>query len=147
MIVKAPFIESDADDTAKALYVLHQLGSNRSVDSMVQKFEVKGHFQTYPAERDASFSANCNVLLALLNQKEVGTYQPQIYKCVKFLTRCWWNTDGPIRDKWVSNRNAIPPFLSILGVLGPMNMKSTDHFGYAESESFVFEHAHGAGAD
>ncbi|KAI3393844.1 hypothetical protein diail_3571 [Diaporthe ilicicola] len=96
----APFIESDADDTAKALFVLNELGSDRSVNNMVQKFEVNGHFQTYPGERDASFSANCNVLLALLHQKDVGTYQPQIYKCVRFLTRCWWNTDGPIRDKW-----------------------------------------------
>ncbi|KAL1845943.1 Phyllocladan-16-alpha-ol synthase [Diaporthe australafricana] len=96
----APFIESDADDTAKGLFVLNKLGSQRSVDAMVQRFEVKGHFQTYPAERDASFSANCNVLSALLLHKEVGTYQAQIYKCVRFLTRCWWNTDGPIRDKW-----------------------------------------------
>lgn len=108
MVVKAPSIQSDADDTAKALYVLNQLGSNRSVDSMVQKFEVKGHFQTYPAERDASFSANCNVLLTLLHQKDVGIYQSQIYKCVRFLTRCWWNTDGPIQDKWVSNISSIP---------------------------------------
>ena len=108
MVDKAPFIESDADDTAKALFVLNKLGSNRSVDGMVQKFEVKGHFQTYPAERDASFSANCNVLLTLLHQKEVGRYHQQIYMCVRFLTRCWWNTDGPIRDKWVSNRNAAP---------------------------------------
>ncbi|KAK2595832.1 hypothetical protein N8I77_013625 [Diaporthe amygdali] len=93
-------ISSDADDTAKAAFALNKLGYDISVNEMVKEFEVKNHFQTYPSERDASLSANCNVLLALLHQKQVGAYQPQIFKCVKFLTRCWWNTDGPIRDKW-----------------------------------------------
>lgn len=109
----APLIESDADDTSKALFVLNKLGLDRPVEKMVEKFEVKGHFQTYPAERDASFSANCNVLLALLHQKEIATYQQQILKCVRFLTRSWWNTDGPIRDKWVGNRNPIISLSSV----------------------------------
>jgi hypothetical protein len=95
---------------------------------MVNKFEVEGHFQTYPAERDASFSANCNVLLALLHQKEVGAYHLQIYKCVRFLTQCWWNTDGQIKDKWVSNlnRNAKSNTLGLLLLL-PKCLSNNKH--------------------
>lgn len=97
----APGIEADVDDTAKGLICLHALGHTVSINNMIKHFECETHFQTYPNERDPSFSANCNALLALLCQADLSTFSAQILKVVHFLSKIWWDTDGPIKDKWV----------------------------------------------
>ncbi|KAK1595401.1 ent-kaurene synthase [Colletotrichum navitas] len=96
----SPGIEADVDDTAKALICLGSLGYSTPIDGMIKAFECETHFQTYPKERDPSFSANCNALLALLCQADLSSFSAQILKVVRFLSETWWNTDGPIKDKW-----------------------------------------------
>lgn len=89
------------DDTAKAILALRLIGHEISPTQMLDVFEGDKHFRTYPHERDPSISANCNVLLTLLNLPNVTHYAPQIVKTVKFLCDYWWNCDGVIKDKWV----------------------------------------------
>ena len=60
------------------------------------------HFRTYHGERDPSFTANSNVLLALLNTPDAATVSPQIEKAAAFLCDVWWTADSEIGDKWVS---------------------------------------------
>jgi hypothetical protein len=93
----------DVDDTAKGLLALSMLGQTQHVspDPMIKMFEGNDHFRTFSSERDPSFTSNCHVLLALLNQDDISRYWSQILKAVKFLCECWWNSDGRIRDKWV----------------------------------------------
>lgn len=67
---------------------------------MLERFEQETHFKTYDGERNPSFSANCNVLVALLSQPDASAYQTQITKIVRFLVDIWWNADGWIEDKW-----------------------------------------------
>jgi len=67
----------------------------------MEKFEAESHFRCFPFEQSPSFSANCNVLLAFLHTSEPSLYLPQILKCVRYLCYEWWNTDEPIKDKWV----------------------------------------------
>jgi hypothetical protein len=69
---------------------------------MIEHFETKTHFQTYASERDASFSANCNVLLALLHQHDASRHAAQILKAARCLCNYWWDTHDTPRDKWVS---------------------------------------------
>lgn len=102
-VVPAPFFEPDVDDTAKTISSLNMLGRPASPQSMIQAFETETHFCTYPGERDPSPTANCNALLALLGQSDVSLYSAQIQKLAHFLCDVWWNTDGRIADKWVSN--------------------------------------------
>lgn len=101
----APGFEADVDDTAKGIFSLNMMGACMSTESMVQSFEADDHFRTYPGERDPSFSANCNALLALLHQPEVSHYATQILKATCFLCKYWWESGAGIKDKWVSARN------------------------------------------
>ncbi|KAK2036119.1 ent-kaurene synthase [Colletotrichum somersetense] len=96
----SPGVEADVDDTAKGLVCLNTLSQGVPVNGLIKAFERETHFQTYPNERNPSFSANCNVLLALLCQADVSSFSAQILKTVQFLSKIWWDTDGPIRDKW-----------------------------------------------
>ncbi|KAK8104680.1 Ent-kaur-16-ene synthase [Apiospora kogelbergensis] len=96
----APFFEPDVDDTAKTISSLNMLGRPASPQSMIQAFETETHFCTYPGERDPSPTANCNALLALLDQPDVSLYSAEIQKLAHFLCDVWWNTDGRIADKW-----------------------------------------------
>ncbi|RYP04763.1 hypothetical protein DL764_004246 [Monosporascus ibericus] len=50
--------------------------------------------------RDPSFSANCNILLALIHDREANRYLPQISKIVHFLCTYWWDAEDIIKDKW-----------------------------------------------
>lgn len=68
---------------------------------MVETFEADSHFRTYNKERDPSFTANCNVLAALLCQPDPDQFASQVLKAVKFLCDHWWSSDGKIDDKWV----------------------------------------------
>jgi hypothetical protein len=67
---------------------------------MIAEFEAETHFQTYKLERNASFSANCNVLSALLHVENPVEYTQQIAKAATFLCRFWMS--GDVKDKWVS---------------------------------------------
>lgn len=67
---------------------------------MIDRFKSEnGHFRTYPGERDASFSANCNVLKAILHSPNLEEYSSCIADIVTFLSDAWWS--GTTKDKWV----------------------------------------------
>jgi len=66
---------------------------------MIASFEVVTYFQTYALERNGSFSANCNVLNALLHVSEPYRYLQQIHKTLKYLCSVW--SAGKVKDKWV----------------------------------------------
>ncbi|PYH68077.1 uncharacterized protein BO88DRAFT_343363, partial [Aspergillus vadensis CBS 113365] len=90
----------DADDTAKALLLLRLLGLQACPDSLIGKFESHDHFLTFGIERNPSISTNAHILLALLHMENNSTYIFQIEKCVRFLCRAWWESDGFLQDKW-----------------------------------------------
>ncbi|KAF7941448.1 hypothetical protein BELL_0061g00140 [Botrytis elliptica] len=94
----APLVLADADDTAKTIDTLNLLGDLVSPDKMISTYETATHFQTYGSERTASFSANCNVLSALLNVRDPSCYIKQIGKAASFLCKAW--SLGKIQDKW-----------------------------------------------
>ena len=96
-------MQADADDSAKATLSLNLLGRTVGVDSLLERFRSKdNHFCTYADERDASFSANCNVLRAILEAPNVDSYVGDIESVANFLCESWWK--GAIRDKWASQR-------------------------------------------
>jgi len=72
---------------------------------MLEAFENDSFFITYRGERNASTSANCNVLMCLLHSPEPMKYTKQIVKCVRFLSYSWENNNGP--DKWVYYKTLI----------------------------------------
>lgn len=80
---------------------MNLLGHPVGPEKMLETFEADSHFRTYNKERDPSFSANCNVLAALLCQSDPDQYSSQILKVVRFLCTHWWSSDGRITDKWV----------------------------------------------
>ncbi|KAK3679774.1 hypothetical protein LTR78_000150 [Recurvomyces mirabilis] len=96
----APGLGADADDTAKSMLILRLLKQDVSIDPLLQHFESDAYFKTYPLERDPSFSANCNVLAALLHAAEPAKYSSQIEKVVKFLLSVYQDHGLRIRDKW-----------------------------------------------
>lgn len=98
-----PSVCADADDTAKTILVLSLLRENVLPDGMFKAFEVENHFKTYPLERDPSFSANCNVLLALLHLENPSQYTHQIEKATRFLFTHFRESNLNVRDKWVSD--------------------------------------------
>ena len=99
-LIIVPSVLADADDSAKALLTLDLLGRDVLPDRMIDQFKSEnGHFRTYPGERDASFSANCNVLIALLHSPNVEMYSSCISNIATFLSDAWWT--GASRDKWV----------------------------------------------
>lgn len=90
---------------------------------MVKLFEKEDAFCTFAGERDRSWSSNCHVLLALLQDDFRQSYASQIRKTVDFIIEFWWKSDGLPRDKWVSHESlqqklhtyenaAFKPFLS-----------------------------------
>ncbi|KAI7975641.1 hypothetical protein EIK77_003996 [Talaromyces pinophilus] len=76
----APDFVPDADDTARALLALSQLGVQIDPFSLVKYFEAPDHFQTYKLDRDPSFSANANTLLALPKAPNRTEFVSQIEK-------------------------------------------------------------------
>ncbi|KAF7916074.1 hypothetical protein EAE99_009827 [Botrytis elliptica] len=89
---------SDADDTAKSLLALYLCGEFASPGPLLSRFGSKGYLQTYLGERNSSFSANCNVLKALLHSPNPCEYQSWICSITNFLSDSWWK--GEIKDKW-----------------------------------------------
>jgi hypothetical protein len=96
----APGILPDADDTAKCIYLLCLVGRPTDCEKMIAVFETQMHFKTYNHEVTHSFSANCNVLKALLSSNKVAQYIPQIRKALDYLSETW--EKGELKDKWVS---------------------------------------------
>lgn len=94
----APGILGDADDTARVLLTLQRLGKDVDLGPVIDTFQSNDHFRTYEMEQSPSFSANCNVLLTLLEVKDVDSYLPQIEKTACFLLTAW--ESGSISDKW-----------------------------------------------
>ncbi|KAF2026976.1 Ent-kaurene synthase, partial [Setomelanomma holmii] len=94
----APSCLADADDTANVLSALCILGREVDIDPMLSAFEKPAHFITYEGERNASFSANCNVLLCLLESPKRHQYASQIVKSARFLDSLW--KQGKLQDKW-----------------------------------------------
>lgn len=101
-IITAQSLESDADDTAKALTVLNMLGAPTTADPMIRKYSTGSHFRTYEGERDASFTTNCNVLVALCHSTNVSDHAGDIAMVMRFLCKTWWHHRYAIQDKWVS---------------------------------------------
>jgi len=66
---------------------------------MIEAFETPAHFKTYDCEMNESFSANCNVLVAILSCEDPSKYIPQILKAVTYLSESWFH--GKWSDKWV----------------------------------------------
>lgn len=95
-----PTLMVDADDTAKTIISLNMLGKRVRPDRLIEVFKNGGHFRTYAGERNPSFSANCNILSALLHSEEPSQYTREIELAVQFL--CDLHSSGDMRDKWVS---------------------------------------------
>ncbi|POS72958.1 ent-kaurene synthase [Diaporthe helianthi] len=83
-----------------AILSMTLLGHPVGPEKMLETFEADKHFRTYNKERDPSFTANCNVLAALLCQPDPDQYALQVLKAVSFLCDHWWSSDGRIADKW-----------------------------------------------
>ncbi|PYH82072.1 hypothetical protein BO82DRAFT_414080 [Aspergillus uvarum CBS 121591] len=94
----APGVVPDADDTAKCIFLLNSTGRQTSCDRMIEVFEDEAHFKTYDLEVTDSFSANCNVLKALLTSSNPARHQPQISKVLRYLCQRWHR--GGLTDKW-----------------------------------------------
>ena len=104
-IAIAPSMLADADDTAKTILALNLLGRKVAPDRMLSYFQSKnGHFQTYVGERNPSFSANCNVLMAILHAPGLSDYSSQIESISNFLCDTWFS--NAVNDKWVNAKNS-----------------------------------------
>ena len=104
----APGFLEDADDTAKTILTLNLIGRPALPERMITAFENETHFKTFETERDPSFSANCNILNALLSVPEPNKYKDQILKATIFL--CDWWYQGDTKDKWACfTIEEIPP--------------------------------------
>ncbi|PYI10684.1 hypothetical protein BO78DRAFT_414321 [Aspergillus sclerotiicarbonarius CBS 121057] len=94
----APGILPDADDTARVLMTVEFLGTETDSGAMVQGFRSATCFKTYDFERNPSFSANCNVLLALVSSSTAQHHVLEIRATVDYLLGLW-RTDN-VSDKW-----------------------------------------------
>ena len=101
----APYVESDADNTAQAISALCLLGRHVSPEGLIVRFETRENFKTYTQDRNPSFRTNCHVLQSFLDLLPGNNQQTsQIEKCVKFICNSWWTTNGQIEDQSVSGK-------------------------------------------
>ncbi|CAF9930596.1 hypothetical protein IMSHALPRED_008228 [Imshaugia aleurites] len=101
----APYVESDADNTAQAISALCLLGRTVSPEGLMNRYETRESFKTYSEDRNPSFRTNCHVLQALLDLLPGNNQQmTQIEKCVKFICSSWWTTNGQVEDQLVSGK-------------------------------------------
>lgn len=97
----APSFLVDADDTAKTILALNNERSAVGIEPMINHFKSsKGHVSTYIGERNASFSANCNALQAMLKHQACKDHQ-HIVDVLEYLCEAWRTAD--VRDKWVGD--------------------------------------------
>ncbi|KAI4199737.1 MAG: hypothetical protein LQ348_001827 [Seirophora lacunosa] len=95
----APLIQADADDSSRVAICLSFLGYQVETKPQVVHFRSDlTHFHTYINERDASFSANCNVLRAMLESGDFHDHFTRIEIASQYLCELWWN--GRMEDKW-----------------------------------------------
>lgn len=96
----APYIESDADSTARAISALCKLGRTPSAQGLVVRFEARDFFKTSTQDRNPTFRTNCLVLKAMLDLLPGNNEQvAQINKTVRFIANYWWTTNGRIADQ------------------------------------------------
>ncbi|KAL7778241.1 hypothetical protein CFE70_004918 [Pyrenophora teres f. teres 0-1] len=117
----APYFAPDVDDTSKTITSLNMLGYSASAARMVQIFEADDHFRTYAGERDPSFTANCNALIALLHQPDFAQYTLQIRKITTFLCDYWYKSDERMKDKW-NMSYLYPSFLFVEAMVDLLNL-------------------------
>ncbi|KAL9098665.1 MAG: hypothetical protein Q9163_005719 [Psora crenata] len=118
----APYVESDADNTAQVLTTLCHLGRKPSPHGLIVRFETRDWFKTYTHDRSPSFRTNCLVLKALLDLLPSNSEQAaQVEKTVRFITGYWWSTNGEIEDQLNSSLN-YPTMLMVNALVGLVNM-------------------------
>ena len=100
-LMRDPSVVPNSDDTSKALTALQLLARPGQFGPLIENYEREKHFVCFGFERNPSFSANCNVLLGLVQSSNPAMYLPQIEKCVRFICEEWWKSDTPLTDKWV----------------------------------------------
>ena len=99
---KAPGIEPDLDDSAKASIIFSLFGAVGFTRRMVEHFGSSKCLRTYSAERNPSVSANCNALLSiLLDSEEYPMKIAIVEKVTTFICDNWWDSCGSLDDKWV----------------------------------------------
>lgn len=99
---RAPGIEPDLDDSAKASILLSLAGKSGFSSSIVKEFDAATCLKTYRGERDPSVSANCNALMSiLLDSHDYAMKDPTIEKIVRFVLAEWNASGGSMQDKWV----------------------------------------------
>ncbi|KAF5845880.1 hypothetical protein GGP41_008361 [Bipolaris sorokiniana] len=126
----------DVDDTAKGLLALSHLGQLEGLTpaAMVKLFEKEDAFCTFAGERDRSWSSNCHVLLALLQDDFRQSYASQIRKTVDFIIEFWWKSDGLPRDKWHLS-HFYPAMLMVQALVAFLRSLEGDHtFAPADQE-------------
>ncbi|EUC27264.1 hypothetical protein COCCADRAFT_10099 [Bipolaris zeicola 26-R-13] len=118
----------DVDDTAKGLLALSHLGQLEGLTpaAMVKMFEKEDAFCTFAGERDRSWSSNCHVLLALLQDDFRQSYASQIRKTVDFIIEFWWKSDGLPRDKWHLS-HFYPAMLMVQALVAFLRSLEGDH--------------------
>ncbi|KAL4999865.1 hypothetical protein BDV10DRAFT_200525 [Aspergillus recurvatus] len=94
-------ILADADDTARVLLTLGLLDVDTDFCPMIAHFRSGAYFKTYELERNPSFSANCNVLLALVESHEAQRHIDTIEAISLYLVEA--SKGGNMRDKWNSS--------------------------------------------
>ncbi|KAL8979319.1 MAG: hypothetical protein Q9177_006175 [Variospora cf. flavescens] len=125
----APGIEPDLDDSAKSSIIFSLLGRRGFSSQIVENFDSAQCLKTYKGERNPSLTANCNALLSvLLDLDDSRPYQSRylpIQKITRFICDSWWNTSGPLNDKW----NLSPFYPAMLMVQSLMELLHKWHDG------------------
>ncbi|KAL9018650.1 MAG: hypothetical protein Q9185_004061 [Variospora sp. 1 TL-2023] len=125
----APGIEPDLDDSAKSSIIFSLLGRRGFSSQIIDNFDSPQCLKTYKGERNPSLTANCNALLSvLLDSDDSRPYQPRylpIQKITRFICDSWWNTSGPLNDKW----NLSPFYPAMLMVQSLMELLHKWHDG------------------
>ena len=81
---------------------LNLAGDEASIEPCINQFDAGSHFRTYPKERNASISANCNVLVSICHISSLQQHHVfQIEKTASLLCDYWWQHTGETYDKWV----------------------------------------------
>ena len=102
-VAAGPGLPPDSDDTAAALYALAQLGSPRSLDSLLA-YQVDAHFSCFPDERTPSTSTNAHVLQTFGRYLEHNLPQRFRHQTTMSKLSGWLRdrqeADGSWWDKW-----------------------------------------------
>ena len=109
----APYTESDACSTAKAISALSLLGRRASLQGLVDRFEAREHFKTYNQECIPNFVTNCLVLKAFLDTlPNNSSHIFQIEKVAEFVYNSWPKMNEQIENQVVCNRQLLRVLLT-----------------------------------